>query len=252
MRVALAQFDIQWEQPDANMEILESMILSDFDLIVFPEMCLTGFTMEPGDLPEYMDGTRFKTLQGIADRTDLAILGSFVVRDEKEVYNRMMLFTPQQGVQFYDKRHLFSYSGEHRAYTPGTNDGIFQLGEWKICGRICYDLRFPVWSRNTMGYDLLIYVANWTHTRHHAWVNLLQARAIENQAYTIGVNRIGKDDNGLKYLGGSMCVDYNGDIVADAKDGLDIVFAELSLESMHSYRRELPFLNDQDQFTING
>ena len=136
-------------------------------------------------------------------------------------------------------------------YTVGKNDGIFQLGEWKICGRICYDLRFPAWSRNNTGYDLLIYVANWPKARHHAWRNLIQARAIENQAYCIGVNRIGHDGNDLDYIGGSMVVDYNGDIIADAKDSDNIVKVELSKENLITYRKKLPFLKDQDRFTLH-
>ena len=251
MRVGLAQFDIQWETPDVNLEIVRSKVTSDLDLIVFPEMFLTGFSMDPHNIAEKMDGPRIQALQSLADDHGTAIMGSLIVEEEGQLYNRMLLFTPNGTIQSYDKRHLFTFGGEGRNYTAGNTDGIFQLGDWKICARICYDLRFPVWCRNTSEYDLIVFVASWPKTRHHAWLNLVQARAIENQAFSIGVNRTGFDGNELAYLGGSLAVDYNGDVLANANDSNDVMVVELNKQHMLEYRQKLPFLPDQDKFTIH-
>jgi len=252
MHITLAQFDIHWEDPKSNLAIVRSLSVKNTDLLVLPEMFLTGFTMDPHSVAESMDGKHIKSLQVLADDSETAIMGSLVVREGDLLFNRMILFTPNGELQYYDKRHLFSVGGEGRNYTSGNNDGIFHLNEWKICARICYDLRFPVWCRNTMDYDLIIFVASWPKARHHAWVNLVRARAIENQAFAVGVNRLGKDGNGLEYQGGSMVVDYNGDILGDAKDCSDLISIDLDREAMLRYRVKLPFLKDQDQFTIDG
>ena len=252
MRVTLAQFDIHWEDPNANLAVVEDMIPQDTDLVVFPEMFLTGFTMDPINVASTMEGGHIRSLQDIANASGIALMGSLVVKEKNHLYNRMILFTPHDELQYYDKRHLFSIGGEGRKYTSGENDGIFQLNGWKICARICYDLRFPAWCRNTMDYDLIVFVASWPKARHHAWTNLVQARAIENQAFAIGVNRLGRDGNDLDYLGGSIAVDYNGDIVADAGNENDVVTVDLDRDAMLNYRTKLPFLKDQDRFTLNG
>ncbi len=252
MRVSLAQFDVQWKDPKANLAIVEASATSDVDLVVFPEMFLTGFVMEPQRVAETMNGANIQRLQHISDEADTAIMGSLVVKEDGRLYNRMILFTPKSPMQHYDKRHLFSFGGEGENYTSGDNNGIFRLQDWTICARICYDLRFPAWCRNTMDYDLIIFVASWPRARHHAWTNLVQARAIENQAYAIGVNRLGHDGNDLDYLGGAMAVDYDGNIVADAGDSADAIIVDLDKKAMLNYRDKLPFLKDQDDITING
>lgn len=255
MQVALAQYDIVWEDPVANLAKVRSFVSRDVDLLVLPETCLTGFTMEPDSLAESMEGEHIRTLQLLADEHEVALMGSLVVREKDHIFNRMILFTPNDAMQYYDKRHLFTLGGEGKNYTAGANDGIFQLAigdeVWKICARICYDLRFPAWCRNTTDYDLLVFVASWPEKRHHAWLNLVQARAIENQAYTIGVNRIGHDGNGLNYLGGSLVVDYNGEVIVspNASPGLSKVV--LSRENMLRYRTKLPFLGDRDHFVLD-
>jgi predicted amidohydrolase len=252
MRVTLAQFDIHWEDPNANLAMVKTMIPQGTDLVVLPEMFLTGFTMNPHGVAASMDGDDIQSLQDIANTSGTALMGSLVVKEGNHLYNRMILFTPDGEMQYYDKRHLFSFGGEGRNYTAGENEGIFHLNGWKLCARICYDLRFPVWCRNTMDYDLIVFVASWPKARHHAWINLIQARAIENQAYAIGVNRLGRDGNNLEYLGGSMTVDYNGEVIGDAGDGNDLVTVDLDRNAMLHYRSKLPFLKDQDRFAIDG
>jgi len=255
MRVALAQFDIVWEDPKSNLEKIKSFISNDMDLLVFPEMFLTGFTMEPQAVAELMGGEHIQSLQDLADEYEIGIMGSLVVEEDGKLYNRMILFSPNQPKQTYDKRHLFTFGGEGRNYTSGSNDGLFRFRkngeEWKICARICYDLRFPGWCRNMSDYDLIVFVASWPEKRHHAWLNLIQARAIENQAYAIGVNRIGKDGNDLSYLGGSLAVDYNGEILINSgeKEGTKTVILEK--EKMLHYREKLPFLQDRDRISID-
>jgi len=255
MRVALAQYDIQWEAPIANLEKIKTFITDDVDLLVLPEMCLTGFTMEPEGVAESMDGDHIQMLQNLADQHDLGIMGSLVVQENGKLFNRLMLFAPNQSIQTYDKRHLFTFGGESRNYTAGSNDGIFHLKvndqEWKICARICYDLRFPAWCRNMVDYDLIVFVASWPEKRHHAWQNLIQARAIENQAYAIGVNRTGKDGNNLNYLGGSRVVDYNGDVLYDVEDKEGVSIVTLEKQKMLTYREKLPFLQDRDAIRID-
>ena len=252
MRVSLAQFDIHWEDPTANLGVVKTMMSTKSDLVVLPEMFLTGFTMDPHSIAASMDGHEIQSLQDMVDTSGTALMGSLVVKEENQLFNRMILFTPNESMQYYDKRHLFSFGGEGRNYTAGNNDGIFHLKDWKICARICYDLRFPAWCRNTMDYDLIVFVASWPKARHHAWTNLVQARAIENQAFAIGVNRLGSDGNNLDYLGGSLAVDYNGEIITHAGSDKEVRTVTLDKAAMLNYRSKLPFLKDQDRFTIHG
>jgi len=252
MQVALIQFDIVWEDPRANLSTIREMLPKEVDLAILPEMFLTGFTMEPKQVAEAMESENVTTLQNLADETGVAIMGSLVIEENSKLFNRLILFSPGASMQYYDKRHLFTYGGEGQNYSAGKNSGIFQLKDWKICARICYDLRFPTWCRNTMDYDLIVFVASWPKARHHAWTNLIQARAIENQAFAIGVNRIGQDGNNLEYLGGSMAVNYNGDIIADVEGKSEVRIVQLDKTAMENYRAKLPFLKDQDRFTIDG
>ncbi len=200
MKVTIIQTHLAWEDKTANLEHFSahlSALAEATDLIVLPEMFSTGFSMQPERLAEPMDGPTVQWMRAKAADTNAAMVGSLMVREGDCYYNRLVWMFPDGTLQHYDKRHLFSYGTENEHYTAGTNQLLVNWKGWKICPLICYDLRFPVWSRNTMGYDLLLYVANWPERRSLAWNALLAARAIENQSYTVGVNRIGADGNGM-------------------------------------------------------
>jgi predicted amidohydrolase len=186
----------------------------------------------------------------MALKHDVALCGSIVIRDDDRYYNRLLWVTPDGEVQHYDKRHLFHMAGEHEKYSPGKERIIVQLGDWRICPMICYDLRFPVWSRGINEYDLLLYVANWPASRRSAWRTLLPARAVENLCYCAGVNRIGTDGNDVAYSGDSLVSDYYGNLVADAGDRAIALKATLSLEKLEDYREKFPVWKDADNFKI--
>ena len=216
MKVALIQSSLFWENPIANRNHFGekiNAIFEEVDLIVLPEMFATGFTMNPEIVSETMEGETIQWMQSFAKAKNSAITGSIVIKENDNFYNRLVFVFPSGEIEFYDKRHLFTLAGEDKIYTAGHNKLIVEYKGWKICPLICYDLRFPVFSRNTENYDLLIYVANWPKTRINAWDALLKARAIENMSYTIGVNRIGEDDNGFHYNGHSQVVDFFGDYI---------------------------------------
>ena len=205
------QADLAWENPIENIQNFETKI-NEFDkavdIIVLPEMFTSGFTMQPNHVAESMNGTTVLWMQNIAKEKQLAITGSLVIKENGNYYNRLLFVHPSGKIDYYDKRHSFTLAGEHKAYNSGNKKIIIDYKGWKICPLICYDLRFPVWARNTESYDLLIYMANWPITRIKAWETLLKARAIENMCYTIGVNRIGIDANDYKYSGNSIIVDF--------------------------------------------
>lgn len=218
MKVAVIQSPLVWEDPQLNRNYFEAKIntiVSEVDLIVLPEMFTTGFTMQAEAVAETMQGQTMLWLQSLAKARKCAITGSLIVTEDGKFYNRMVFVFPTGEVQQYDKRHLFTLAGENVVFTAGTEKIIIEYKGWKICPLICYDLRFPVFSRNTENYDLLIYVANWPKTRINAWDTLLKARAIENMSYTIGVNRLGVDGTNLEYVGHSQIVDYLGNSVLE-------------------------------------
>ena len=253
MKVAVIQSPLVWEDPQLNRNYFEAKIntiVSEVDLIVLPEMFNTGFTMQAEAVAETMQGQTMLWLQSLAKARKCAITGSLIVTEDGKFYNRMVFVFPTGEVQQYDKRHLFTLAGENVVFTAGTEKIIIEYKGWKICPLICYDLRFPVFSRNTENYDLLIYVANWPKTRINAWDTLLKARAIENMSYTIGVNRLGVDGTNLEYVGHSQIVDYLGNSVLEPQKGEGVFIAELDKNRLLDTRKKLDFLKDQDQFQL--
>ena len=253
LNVVGIQADLVWENPEKNRAFFEAQIntLENVDLVVLPEMFTTGFSMQPSTIAEKMDGGSISWMQKIAKEKDLAITGSLVIVDKSNYYNRLVFVHPSGKIETYDKRHSFTLAGEDKVYTSGTDKLIVNYKGWKICPLICYDLRFPVWARNTENYDVLIYMANWPVTRIKAWDTLLKARAIENMCYTIGVNRTGKDANNYQYSGNSLIVDYWGDVLSDLpKNEIGIIKATLDKNYLQKVREQLGFLNDKDDFNV--
>lgn len=254
LKVALIQADLVWENPSKNRTHLEKHISSieeRVDLIVLPEMFTTGFTMKPDGLSEAMDGTTVKWMQHIAQQRQTAIVGSLIISEHDVLYNRLIFVHPDGEIDTYDKKHTFTLAGEHEVYESGQINSLFSYKGWHIRPLICYDLRFPVWARNTDGYDLLLYVANWPSVRISAWDALLKARAIENMSYTIGVNRVGLDGNGHEYPGHSGVYDVLGnrlDDIPSKKEAIGIV--TLNKSHVSKYRNKLGFLNDRDGFNL--
>ncbi|APZ45963.1 amidohydrolase [Polaribacter reichenbachii] len=254
LRVVGIQADLVWEKPAKNLAFFEEKIKSlskNTDLVVLPEMFSTGFTMKPKNVAEKMNGIAVSWIIKMAKENDIAITGSLVIEDDLNYYNRLVFVHDSGKIETYDKRHSFSLAGEDKEYTSGNKKLIVDYKGWKICPLICYDLRFPVWTRNTENYDLLIYMANWPIKRIKAWDTLLKARAIENMSYTIGVNRTGTDANNYAYSGGSVIVDYLGDEISNLpKNEIGIIEATLIKNSQQKVRKQLGFLNDKDDFNI--
>lgn len=253
MKVALIQAPLQWEDPAANRTYFEnsfSNLEPDTDLIVLPEMFTTGFTMNPHTLSETMDGQTVNWMKSHAKEQQCAITGSLIIRENDKFFNRLLFVHPTGDLHLYDKRHLFSLAGEDKVFTKGETKLIVEYMGWKICLLICYDLRFPVFSRNVENYDLIVYVANWPQARTSAWDVLLKARAIENMCYVIGVNRIGSDANEIPYIGHSQIIDELGNIIIDAKENEGLFNATLDKEQLYETRNKLAFLDDRDSFTL--
>ncbi|MEN9908872.1 MAG: hypothetical protein RLZZ540_2021 [Bacteroidota bacterium] len=253
MKIAILQSDLIWENPKANRIYFEEKINGineSVNLIVLPEMFSTGFTMNPGAVAETMQGETVLWMQSLAKAKKTAITGSVVIEESGHFYNRMLFVFPSGEIQFYDKKHLFTLAGEEKVYTAGNQKLIVDYLGWKICPMVCYDLRFPVFSRNTENYDLLLYVASWPEKRINAWDALLRARAIENMSYTIGVNRIGIDANGHNYPGHSQVLDCLGDYLVAPAESEDIFIVELDQQKMIAARQKLGFLNDRDSFKL--
>lgn len=254
IRTTLIQADLAWEAPQVNRERFQKMIFSlagQSDLIILPEMFTTGFSMQAEALAEPMEGPSMNWMHQMAEETAAVISGSLIIAAEGGFCNRLIWMQPDGSYQYYDKKHLFTLAGEGQ-FKAGKNRIIIDYKGWRILPLICYDLRFPVWSRNTDLYDLLIYIASWPSTRIQAWQTLLQARAIENQVYTIGVNRIGEDGSGYKYSGYSSVVSYDGTLLYHNKDQEAVFTASLNRESLYQYRATLPFLEDMDSFSMKG
>lgn len=253
MKVAILQTDLVWENPIYNRLTIESKVLSSdkkFDLLVLPEMFTSGFTMNPERVAETMQGETIQWLKSLAKQKKTAIIGSLVVEEEGNFYNRLVFVTPKGEIQHYNKHHLFTLAGEEKVYTKGTEKVIFEYKDWKICPQVCYDLRFPVFARNVEDYDLLVYVANWPKVRTQAWDALLKARAIENMSFVIGVNRVGKDANGHDYIGHSQVLDELGNELIAPFEESDLQVVSLNKKKMHETRTKLNFLNDKDEFEL--
>ena len=252
LQITIVQPTIIWEDIEGNRTMLEQMIseIDQTDVILLPEMFTTGFTMNVETFFETMDGTTLSWMKKLSRNKNAAIAGSIIIKEKDSYYNRLLWVNSDGSVFWYDKRHLFTMGGEHIAFSKGDKKLIVECKGWKICPLICYDLRFPVWSRNKEGYDLLIYLANWPSARHQVWKTLLEARAIENQAFVVGVNRTGTDGLGLNYLGGSGCVDAKGKAsFLDKEPRLKTLI--LNYSELSSFREKFPLLPDSDSFVIH-
>ncbi|MGM8362326.1 amidohydrolase [Flavobacterium sp. ARAG 55.4] len=253
MKIALIQSSLVWENPKANRNSFEEKINGineSVDLIVLPEMFSTGFTMNPSVVAETMQGETVAWMQSLAKARNTAITGSVVIEEAGSFYNRMLFVYPTGEIQFYDKKHLFTLAGEDKVYTAGRQKLIVEFLGWKICPMVCYDLRFPVFSRNTENYDLLLYVASWPEKRVNAWDALLKARAIENMSYVAAVNRVGIDGNAHPYSGHSQLLDSLGDYIIKPQETEAVFVATLDKDKLIETRQRFGFLNDKDSFQL--
>ncbi len=252
LKVSLIQGAITWHDPPANYQTFDKQIAElskDVQLIVLPEMWTTGYTMQAHKMHEHADRALQK-MKKWAEQNKATVIGSIIVQEKKEYYNRLYV-VDSYGVQAsYDKRHLFAYAGEDRFYSAGKERLIYKLGGWRIALNICYDLRFPVWTRNQDDYDILVFCANWPDQRITAWNTLLRARAIENQAYVLGVNCYGKDIWDNSYNGHSAIISPLGEDIKKLVGQDDNISSLLSLERLNEVRAKFPFLKDRDRFEL--
>lgn len=254
MKIALIQTELSWENPTENRHLLQEKINTialDVDLMVLPEMFTSGFTMNPKNVAETMQGESVLWLKEVAKLRNCAVTGSLIIEENGNYYNRLVFVFPSGAIQTYDKRHLFTLAGEEKVYTSGKEKLIVNYKGFKICPLICYDLRFPVFARNVENYDVLIYVANWPKPRVNAWDILLKARAVENMSYVIGVNRVGLDANHHDYVGHSQAVDFLGNYMQEPQENEGVFIVELDKKSLDETRTKLAFLNDKDTFTLH-
>lgn len=253
MKTALIQTTLAWENPTQNIQNLTQKINSiseKIDLIILPEMFTSGFTMNPKNAAQTMNGEALSWLKQTAQQKNCAITGSLVIQENNHFFNRLVFVFPNGEVQHYDKKHLFTLAGEDKVYTAGTQKLIIDYNGFKICPLICYDLRFPVFARNVEDYDLLIYVANWPKPRINAWDILLKARAVENMTYVIGVNRVGTDTNNLDYVGHTQAIDFLGNYIQEPQETEGVFITELDKNQLLETRKKLAFLDDKDTFII--
>lgn len=248
MKVTILQQDMVWEAVAENLRRADAAIDSApvSDLYVLPEMFSTGFCTEPEGVAEPLDGPAVTWMKAKAAAKAAAIAGSVAVTENGKYYNRFYFVTPDGTVNHYDKKHLFTYGGEHNRFTPGDERVVVEYRGVRIMLEVCYDLRFPIWARNRGDYDMILYVASWPSVRVAAWKSLLVARAIENQCYVAGVNRVGTDPSN-EYCGGSMIIDPYGKIIASCEDGVAVsAAAEVDMEMLEAFRAKFPVLNDSD------
>jgi predicted amidohydrolase len=255
LRVSLVQTDLVWEDPSANCAQLEeklAVLTGLSDVVILPEMFATGFSMTAAGA-EIGRGSTLQWMQVQANRLGSLLIGSLKVKNQASYYNRLYAVYPDGTYCSYDKRHLFRMGGEHEFYQSGDQQVIVAYKGWKLALFVCYDLRFPVWSRNIgLSYDAAIYVANWPAPRSNAWRTLLQARAIENLAFVVGVNRVGMDANDLAYAGDSLLVDFKGDLQLDLQADERILTSELSHEALTEFRAKFPAHLDADSFSLSS
>lgn len=252
LAISLVQYDIVWEDKQQNLSYLRDIVLGlsgKTDLIVLPEMSFTGFSLDTS-VAEMPEGNLFAEVEKLAKESQAAVCGSMLVKEEEKFFNRAFFITPQESY-FYDKRHLFRVGAEGKVMTAGEEKVIFNYKGFNICLLVCYDLRFPVWSRNVANeYDLAIYVANWPEPRKKVWDILLKARAIENQCYVCGVNRVGRDKNNLNYLGNSMFINEKGDPIVILPEGTAVETIVIDKVSLMEMRTKFPVWKDADTFEI--
>ncbi|MEY3451458.1 MAG: hypothetical protein RL711_1284 [Bacteroidota bacterium] len=255
LTISVVQSHLYWQDVQANLSSLEEKIWhlsGKTDLIVLPEMFNTGFSMDAEKLAEPMNYTTFKWMKQMAAQTGAVVTGSYMVKENGHFYNRLLWMRPDASFEVYDKRHLFRMAEEHKVYKAGEQRLICELKGWKIAPFVCYDLRFPVWSRNAKAnpFDLMLYVANWPEKRSHAWDTLLQARAIENLCYVAGVNRVGEDGKQIHYAGGTAIVDPKGMHLYRQTEVEEVFTQVLSYEQLYVYRKSFPAHLDADGFDL--
>ena len=262
LSVTIIQSNLYWEDIEANLEMFAKKInniKSKTDLIILPEMFTTGFSMKNKSLAEKMNGKSVSWMKELALKKKCVLTGSLIIEEKNKYYNRLVWMQPNGRFFTYDKRHLFSYGNEQNHYTAGKQKLIVELNGWKICPLVCYDLRFPVWARNknlrskSPEYDLLLFVANWPERRNHPWKTLLMARAMENQSYVIGVNRVGDDGNKIYHSGDSAVINYVGEVISKTKphkENIETVL--LSKEALDEWRKNFPALADADTFSVSN
>lgn len=260
LKFTLIQSELHWEDAEANLSTFEEKIWQiggSTDVIVLPEMFTTGFTMAAPKMAEHMNMRTFKWMKNMADQTGALMLGSYIVTVHDRYYNRLLWMEPGGNFKTYDKRHLFRMANEHKIYSSGESLLVASWKGWRICPLICYDLRFPVWSRNRWeatlkrpSYDVAVYVANWPTARVDAWDTLLKARAIENLSYVVGVNRVGQDGNGIEYNGHSAVISPKGEVIFSNEGVEAIRTLELNANSLSAFRDRFPAYLDADDFTI--
>lgn len=253
LKVTLVQADLVWENAEANLSHFTSVLrdVGNTDLIVLPEMFNSGFTMNAKGVAESESGKTLAWMRAMAKDKAAVITGSIVFQEQGNYYNRLFWVEKDGSYQSYDKRHLFRMAEEDKTYAMGKTKLLTQLGDWKVCPLVCYDLRFPVWIRNKEGYDLLIFVANWPDKRAYAWKHLLIARAIENQCYVVGVNRVGMDGKQHAYSGGSVVIDPLGKCIFESPEGKEnVTTVKLDRGEMEDFRKQFPAHLDADKFNI--
>ncbi|WP_033565423.1 amidohydrolase [Sphingobacterium sp. SYP-B4668] len=254
IKITTFQAYLFWENIEKNLSNIAlrlSSLREKTDLILLPEMFNTGFTMNVEKCAETMDGPTMHWMYEMSQKFDCVIAGSLIILEDGKYFNRFVWMSPDGSFVKYDKRHLFTMAGEHKYFEPGNQRVILQLKGWKICPMICYDLRFPVWSRNQhAAYDLLVYIASWPDKRSAHWRSLIPARAIENQSFVIGVNRVGHDGNEIYYSGGSMCISPMGDVIYYKPEDEDLYTFTLNPKDLLTTRADFPFLGDADGFSL--
>lgn len=249
LKLTIVQSKLHWEDINSNLKAFSLKLersISDTDLIALPEMFTTGFSMNAAALAEPMNGRSMQWMAKQASKFNAIVTGSIIIEEKGKYFNRLIWMQPNGNYSLYDKRHLFTMAKEHETYEAGQKKIILEWKGWKICPLICYDLRFPIWSRNLEDYDLLLYLANWPVKRSLHWKILLQARAIENQAFTIGVNRVGKDGNDYYYIGDSCILSATGEWLFQTTDREVVHTQEISKNNLMAIRKKLPFLADRD------
>ncbi len=254
LRITLAQVDLIWENPALNrlnLEILLTQLSGNCDIVVLPETFSTGFTMRHELYAEPMDGPTVHWMRLLAKSTQIAICGTILISENDQTYNRFIFVTPDNQLTSYDKRHLFTMGGESTGLSEGNNRVVLNYLGWRIALYTCYDIRFPVWCRNQKDTDLMIFSANWPESRIVVWDILLKARAIENQVYVAGVNRIGTDGNGIRYSGSSQLVNARGELLTQLPGSSEnLLTFEISLKSLKEFRLKFPVSNDSDHFVL--
>ena len=254
MKIALLQTDIIWLNPAENLKHASNLLMKlepDTQMAVFPEMFSTGFCIDPSVELAAEGSKTVETIKGMAVKSGIAICGSVIYYEKEKIYNRFFAALPDGGLITYDKRHLFRMACEHNVFSQGNRRVTFEYKGFRFLPQICYDLRFPVFSRNRNDYDVIIYVANWPSLRYEPWRKLLMARGIENYCYCIGVNRVGKDGNGYEYSGNSMVSDYNGTVLCESTEKCEeVIYNEICPKKLANFRQKFPSWMDADDFKL--